>query len=67
LGCQAVKLAGDEGTPLALESEDKRRILHAEENETIGCSESANMLVIENERNLSEEAVSFCGEIRTAV
>jgi hypothetical protein len=51
----AVEFAGDEGASLALESEGKLRILHAEENKTAGGGESAiRMPIVENERNFSE-------------
>ncbi|MGA8386284.1 MAG: hypothetical protein WB687_13420 [Candidatus Cybelea sp.] len=56
---EAVKPAGDERTPIALESEGKPGVLHAKENETIGCSESAGALVVENEQNLSEEGMLY--------
>ncbi|MGA8795769.1 MAG: hypothetical protein WB526_01715 [Candidatus Cybelea sp.] len=54
---EAVKPAGDERTPIALESKGKPWVVHAKENETIGCSESAGVLVVENEQNLSEEGM----------
>jgi hypothetical protein len=55
-----VKFAGDEGTPLSLESEGKLRILHAEENKTIGGSESTiRMPIVENERNFTEGGMLY--------
>jgi hypothetical protein len=59
LAREAVELAGDERTPIALKSKGKPRILHTEENETIGCSEAAGMLIIENEQNLSEDGMLY--------
>jgi hypothetical protein len=59
LAREAVKLAGDERTPIALESKGKPGVLHAKEHETIGCSESAGILIIENEQNLSEERMLY--------
>jgi hypothetical protein len=59
LAREAVKLAGDERTPIALESKGKPGILHAKENETIGCSEAAGMPIIENEQNLSEDRMLY--------
>jgi hypothetical protein len=56
---ETVKLAGNERTPIALESKGKPRVLHAKENETIGCSESAGVLVVENEQNLSKEGMLY--------
>ncbi|MFY9738474.1 MAG: hypothetical protein WAK11_05405 [Candidatus Cybelea sp.] len=55
---EAIKLAGDEHVPLALESKGKPGIFHAKENETVGCSESA-VPIIENEQDLSEDGVLY--------
>jgi len=55
---EVVKLAGDEVVPIALKSEGKPRIPHAEEHETVRYSESAGIL-IENECNLSEGGMLY--------
>lgn len=53
---EVIKLTRYEITPLALKAEGKCWVLHAKENETIGCSEPAiGELVIENERDRSKD------------
>jgi hypothetical protein len=59
LAREAIKPAGDEATPITLKSKGKLRIFDAEENETIGGGESASVLIIENERNLSEGGMLY--------
>jgi hypothetical protein len=55
---EVVKLTRYEIIPLALKAEGKSWVLHAKENETIGCSEPAiGEIVIENERNRSNVIV----------
>jgi hypothetical protein len=55
-----VEFAGDEGTPLSLESEGKLRIRDAEENKAIGGSEATiRMSVVENEGNFSEGGMLY--------
>jgi hypothetical protein len=56
---EAIELAGDERTPVPLESKGKLRILYAEENETISCSKAAGIPIIENEQNFSEDGVLY--------
>jgi hypothetical protein len=59
LSREVVELAGDDVTPLPLESEGKLRILHAEENETVSYSEAAGKRIIENEGNRSEGGMFY--------
>jgi hypothetical protein len=55
-----VKLTRHKAAPVALKPEVKLWILHAEENETVGCREpSSSALVLENERDYSEGRVFY--------